>query len=115
LELARELETAITVAEDPGRTVQQHLDDVRRARELDELGLTLTDLEYLSNLARENRPVGEQTLLNMLGTVDRDRIVDEIEPFLRSLGFIRFGPRGREITPEGRDYLMDRTRHGRPT
>ena len=112
LELARELETAITVSEDPLLGVQQHLDDVRRARELDELGLTLTDLEYLSHLSRENRPVGEQMILNMLGTVDRDRVVDEIEPFLRSLGFIRFGPRGREITEEGKNYLVDRARHG---
>jgi Holliday junction resolvasome RuvABC ATP-dependent DNA helicase subunit len=112
LELAKELETAITVAEDPTASVPQHLDDVRQARELDELGLTLTDLDYLSHLARENRPIGEQTILNMLGTVDRDRVVDEIEPFLRSLGFIRFGPRGREITEEGKDYLMGRTGHG---
>jgi DNA phosphorothioation-dependent restriction protein DptH len=112
LEMAKELETAITVAEDPTLTVSQHLDDVRRDRELDELGLTLTDVQYLSHLGSENRPVGEQTILNILGTVDRDRIVDEIEPFLRSLGFIRFGPRGREITEEGRDYLMERTRHG---
>jgi MoxR-like ATPase len=111
LELAKELETAITVAEDPTLTVQQHLDDVRRARELDELGLTLTDVNYLSHLSRENRPVGEQTILNMLGTVDRDRVVDEIEPFLRSLGFMRFGPRGREITEEGKNYLVDRARN----
>lgn len=106
LELARELETAITVSEDPSLTVQQHLEEVRKARELDELGLTLVDLEYLSHLQRENRPVGEQTVLNMMGTVDRDRIVDEIEPFLRNLGFIRFGPRGREITDQGKDYLV---------
>lgn len=112
LELARELETAITVSEDPSLTVEQHLEEVRKARELDELGLTLVDLEYLSHLQRENRPIGEQTVLNMMGTVDRDRIVDEIEPFLRSLGFIRFGPRGREITNQGKDYLVALRRGG---
>ncbi|MFB3903185.1 MAG: AAA family ATPase [Acidobacteriota bacterium] len=112
LELAQELETAITVAEDTSLTVTHHLEQVRQARELDPLGLTLTDLEYLAVLARENRPIGEQPLVNLLGTVDRDRVVDEIEPFLRSLGFIRFGARGREITEEGRDYLMERTRNG---
>lgn len=110
LELAKELETAIAVTEDSNLTVEMHLDIVRQSRELDNLGLTSTDLEYLSLLARENRPVGEQMIINILGTVDRDRVIDEIEPFLRSLGFVRFGPRGREITEEGRDYLTERTR-----
>ncbi len=108
LELARELETAITVAEDPTLTIDRHLDEVRRSRELDELGLTPMDLEYLSHLLRENRPVGEQTILNMMGTVDPHRVLNEIEPFLRTLGLIRFGPRGREITEEGKNYVVRR-------
>lgn len=110
LELARELETEITVSEHTHRSALEHLREVRTARELDEFGLTPLDLQCLSVLERENRPVGEQSLLNMLGNVDRDRIVDEVEPFLVRLGFIRLGARGREITPEGRAYVLERRR-----
>lgn len=110
LELLKELETAITVSDHPEKTVEEHLEDVRRARELDENGLTLIDREYLNILEQEQRPVGEKAITNMLGTVDRERITDEIEPFLRRRGFIRFGPQGREITPKGREYVLAKRR-----
>ncbi len=111
LELARELETEVTVSERPNRSIQEHLEEVRVAREVDSLGLTRLDLQYLALLHRENRPVGEQPLVHMLANVDRDRIIDEVEPFLARLGFIRLGARGREITPEGRSYLLEHQRH----
>ncbi|MHB8618019.1 MAG: Holliday junction DNA helicase RuvB C-terminal domain-containing protein [Chloroflexota bacterium] len=110
LELARELETEMTVSEHPTRPVFEHLEEVRKAREVDHRGLTRLDLEYLGLLVREARPLGEQPLSNMLGTVDRDRIVDEVEPFLARLGFIKLGARGREITPEGQEYWVERQR-----
>jgi Holliday junction resolvasome RuvABC ATP-dependent DNA helicase subunit len=112
IELANELETEITVSEHQERTPAEHLDEVRRAREIDSLGLTQTDIRYLEVLEQEGRPVGEQAVTNILGTVDRDRVVDEVEPFLRRLGFIRLGARGREITAEGRQYLLSRRRYG---
>lgn len=111
IELAKELETEITVSEAPGRSLHEHLDEVRRAREMDTIGLTPIDVQYLETLEHESRPVGEQSILNMLGTVDKDRILDEIEPFLRKLGFIRFGARGREITAEGKEYLYSRRKN----
>ncbi|MGI9075490.1 MAG: AAA family ATPase [Bryobacteraceae bacterium] len=110
LELVKELETAITVSDYPGKPAEEHLEDVRHARELDQNGLTLTDLEYLSILEGEHRPVGEKAITNMIGTVDRERITDEIEPFLRRRSFIRFGPQGREITAAGREYILARRR-----
>jgi Holliday junction resolvasome RuvABC ATP-dependent DNA helicase subunit len=110
LELVRELATAIAVSDHPEKPAEEHLEEVRCAREVDENGLTLTDLEYLNILEGENRPVGERAITNMLGTVDRERITDEIEPFLRRRGFIRFGPQGREITPAGREYLLAKRR-----
>ncbi len=110
LELAKELETELTVTEHPDRPITQHLEEVRRAQEIDNLGLTLTDNEYLEILERENRPVGETAMLNMLGTVDKDRILNEVEPFLKRLGFIKLGPRGREITPEGKEYVLGKRR-----
>jgi Holliday junction resolvasome RuvABC ATP-dependent DNA helicase subunit len=111
LEVARELETAVEVAEHVKSTAA-HLEEVREAREMDQLGLTPIDRQYLDLLEREGRPVGEQPLLKMLGTVDRDRVLDEVEPLLRRLNFIRLGPKGREITQQGKEYLLDRRRRG---
>jgi Holliday junction resolvasome RuvABC ATP-dependent DNA helicase subunit len=105
IELARELETEVLVSESPEHSLWEHLEQVRRARDVDGLGLTPLDVRYLAILEGEDKPVGEQTILNMLGNADRDRITDEIEPFLKRLGFIRFGPRGREITSQGKEHL----------
>lgn len=106
IELAQELITEITVSEHSTNDISPHLEEVRKARELDEQGLTRLDLTYLSVLSREGKPLGEQPILNMIGSVDRDRIVNEIEPYLIHLGFIRLGARGREITPKGRAYVL---------
>jgi Holliday junction resolvasome RuvABC ATP-dependent DNA helicase subunit len=38
--------------------------------------------------------------------VDKDRILNEVEPFLVRLGFITHGPRGRELTTAGREYYL---------
>jgi DNA phosphorothioation-dependent restriction protein DptH len=111
IQLADALETAVMVAEHP-KELSAHLEDVRRAREIDENGLTPMDIAYLNLLERSNRPVGEQVVLNMLRTVDKDRILNEIEPFLGRLGFIKHGPQGREITATGKSYILDRRREG---
>ena len=114
IELANELETEMTVSETPGRSLDQHLEEVAHAREMDDLGLRPLDIQYLELLEREGRPMGEQAILNMLQSVDRDRILNEVEPFLvRRLHFAALGPRGREITLQGRDYLLARRRAGR--
>lgn len=112
MQLANGLETAVLVAEYP-KELSAHLDDVRRAREIDESGLTPMDLAYLDLLERSNRPVGEQVALNMLRTVDKERILNEIEPFLARLGFIKHGPQGREITAPGKEYVLGKRRVGK--
>ena len=111
LELAKELETELTVTEYPDRPMMEHLDEVRKAREIDKLGLTPIDMEYLVVLEREGRAIGEQAMLNMLGTVDKNRVLDEVEPFLKRHGFIKLGPRGREITAQGKEYLLSKRRN----
>ncbi|MGJ4897492.1 Holliday junction DNA helicase RuvB C-terminal domain-containing protein [Bradyrhizobium oligotrophicum] len=111
IQLAGALETAVLVSEQD-KPVLSHLEDVRRAREIDEKGLTRMDFEYLGILERAGGPVGEQNLLNLLRTVDKDRVLNEIEPFLVRVEFIRHGPRGRELTPEGREYLLSHRLHG---
>jgi hypothetical protein len=112
IQLAGALETAVLVAEHP-KELLAHLDDVRRAREIDEKGLTPMDFAYLELLERSNRPVGEQVVLNMLRTVDKDRILNEIEPFLSRLGFVKHGPQGREITSAGKEYILSKRRTGK--
>jgi len=70
------------------------------------------DFEYLSILERSGGPVGEQNILNLMRTVDKDRILNEVEPFLVRLSLIKHGPRGRELTAEGREYLLGRRLQG---
>jgi DNA phosphorothioation-dependent restriction protein DptH len=110
IQLAEALETAVLVSEQE-KPLAEHLDDVRRAREIDENGLTRMDFEYLAILERASGPVGEQNILNLMRTVDKDRILNDVEPFLVRLGFIRHGPRGRELTNEGREYLLTHRLH----
>lgn len=105
IQLAEALETAVLVSEQQ-KPLSDHLDDVRRAREIDENGLTRMDFEYLAILERAGGPVGEANILNLMRTVDKDRILNDVEPFLVRLGFIKHGPRGRELTSEGREYLL---------
>ena len=105
IQLAEALETAVMVAEEP-KPLSSHLADVRRAREIDERGLTRMDFEYLAILERSKGAVGEQNLLNQMRTVDKDRILNELEPFLVRLGLIRHTSRGRELTSEGLEYLL---------
>ncbi|MDX2130430.1 MAG: Holliday junction DNA helicase RuvB C-terminal domain-containing protein [Planctomycetota bacterium] len=112
IQLAEALETAVLVAEE-SKTILDHLEEVRRAREIDARGLTRMDFEYLAILERANAPVGEQNILNLMRTVDKDRILNDVEPFLVRLGFIRHGPRGRELTSEGREYLLAHRASGR--
>ena len=105
IEFSKELETEIAVSEHQERSPIEHLDQVRMAREVDEEGFTKHDFDYLSVLDSEGRPVGEAALINILGTVDRERVTNEIEPFLRRRQLIKFGARGREITRAGKEYL----------
>ena len=107
ISLATDLETAIRVSDQPNVSIEDQLDDVRKTHEMDDLGLKPLDFQYLETLRDEGKPVGEQAIVNLLATADKDRVIDEVEPFLRKLGFIRFGSRGREITEKGKNYLLE--------
>lgn len=112
IQLAEALETAMMVAEEQ-KQIFEHMEDVRRAREIDSRGLTRQDFEYLAILERANGPIGENNILNLMRTVDKDRILNDVEPFLVRLGFIKHGPRGREMTNDGREYLLAHRASGR--
>ncbi|MBN2099069.1 MAG: AAA family ATPase [Dehalococcoidia bacterium] len=111
LELAKELETEALVSEHQGRSLDEHLEEVRRTRMIDSNGLGLSDIEYLKLLEREARPLGERNILTMLSNIDKDRFLEEVEPLLVArLKLVRRTERGREITTEGRKYLIDARR-----
>jgi Holliday junction resolvasome RuvABC ATP-dependent DNA helicase subunit len=104
-EVARELKDELRTTEHPEWSLSQHLERVRSIMEIDENGLRRLDLQYLAELVKADRPLGEDALANILGTVDRDEILEEIEPALRRLELIELGRSGRVITDKGREYL----------
>jgi Holliday junction DNA helicase RuvB len=105
LEIARDLDNEILVSTTPGGDPRAHLNEIRNEREVDINGLGPLDRRYLTVLQEQGGPVGERAMIRMLGTVDEERVVTEIEPVLRRMGLVKFGPRGRELTREGMEYL----------
>ena len=75
--------------------------------EIDEIGLTAVDREYLKVLGERFRqsPVGLETLASTLSE-DKKTIEEFIEPYLLRIGFIKKTPRGRVITREGLAHMM---------
>lgn len=108
LDLARELADEALVSEHQDRDLDSHLEEVRRTRLIDENGLSRIDIEYLELLDREGRPLGERNILTMLGNIDKDRFIEEVEPLLVGrMKLVRRTARGREITTAGHRYLIE--------
>ena len=74
--------------------------------EIDELGLTDIDIQYLRTIAEkfQNAPIGVETIASALAE-DRRTIEEFIEPYLLRIGFIKKTPRGRVVTPKGCKHL----------
>jgi Holliday junction resolvasome RuvABC ATP-dependent DNA helicase subunit len=66
-------------------------------------GLTHDDLAYLNALVNERRPLGERVIIASLEGIESERVRDEIEPYLKRLGYIKLAKDGRVITPDGLD------------
>lgn len=108
LEVSSELANESLVSEHQERSLDDHLEEVRRTRLIDANGLGLADIEYLELLEGESRALGERSILTMLTNIDKDRILEEVEPLVVArLKLARKTDRGREITPEGRRYLLE--------
>lgn len=108
LDLARELADEALVSEHQDRDLDGHLDEVRRTRLIDENGLSRIDIEYLELLDSEGKPLGERNILTMLGNIDKDRFIEEVEPLLVGrMKLVRRTPNGREITTAGHRYLIE--------
>jgi holliday junction DNA helicase RuvB len=74
--------------------------------EVDGHGLERTDRQLLSAVVEKfgGGPVGLSTLAVALGE-EPDTIEEVYEPYLLQLGFIQRTPRGRVVTPLGRDHV----------
>ncbi len=111
LSLAQELKDEMLVSTDTSRSVNDHLESVARSMGIGELGLQEDDIRYLELLDKVKRPLGESAILSMLGTVDKDTILDEVEPYLAyHLDFVRMDRQGRVLTDQGRNFLLERRR-----
>ncbi|MFD1193800.1 AAA family ATPase [Seohaeicola saemankumensis] len=108
LQVLEELEQEILVSSDPGKPVQYHLQEVMRSRGVDEQGIGRIDLDVLEVLEAQTVPIGQDSLISLLPTVDKEEIRTEVEPFLRKLGYIELTKSGRIITAKGRNYIIAR-------
>lgn len=74
--------------------------------EIDEVGLTDIDLQYLSLLADkfDNVAVGIETIASSLAE-DKRTVEEFIEPYLLQLGFIKKTSRGRSLTAKALKHL----------
>lgn len=74
--------------------------------EIDAMGLTDVDLQYLKLIAVkfQNQPIGLETIASSLSE-DRQTVEEFIEPYLLQIGFIKKTPRGRMVTPHALKHL----------
>jgi Holliday junction resolvasome RuvABC ATP-dependent DNA helicase subunit len=114
LEIGKELSNEALVSEHPERSLEEHLSEVVSTRRITEEGLGPADIEYLELLDQQRTPMGEGNISTMLSNIDKDRILEGVEPLLvNRLKYVRRTARGREITIKGREYLVNmRQRRG---
>ncbi|MDA7494872.1 Holliday junction branch migration DNA helicase RuvB, partial [Candidatus Gracilibacteria bacterium] len=74
---------------------------------IDSLGLDYLDRKYLESIHLKfaGGPVGLNTLAAALGEED-STLEDVVEPYLLQIGFIERTPRGRRITKNGEDHIL---------
>ena len=82
------------------------VDEALSARKIDSYGLTEEDRKLLKTIYEKfnGGPVGISALANTLSE-DPTTIESVYEPFLLQIGFLERGPRGRNLTERGVEYL----------
>ena len=73
---------------------------------VDNVGLDKLDRMYLSTLIRvyQGGPAGLEAIAATMGE-DPGTLEDVVEPYLLQIGFMARTRQGRQITPEGRNWL----------
>ncbi|MFO0704160.1 MAG: Holliday junction branch migration DNA helicase RuvB [Patescibacteria group bacterium] len=104
----RILKRATDVAHSQNKSLidEQLLDTLFGLLEIDHMGLSDIDIQYLHAIAKtfENIPVGIETLSSTLSE-DKRTIEEFIEPYLLQIGFIKKTSRGRVVTNIGLEHL----------
>jgi Holliday junction DNA helicase RuvB len=82
--------------------------EIFNAMSIDKFGLEEEDRRYLKFIADKygTNPVGVDTLSSAL-SIERDVIEDYIEPYLIAIGMICKTPRGRILTVEAMNYILN--------
>lgn len=82
------------------------LDKLFSLLEIDEIGLTDIDKQYLEILGKKfnNIPVGVETIASSISE-DKQTVEEFIEPYLLRLGFIKKTSRGRQLTQKALIHL----------
>ncbi len=82
------------------------LDKLFNLLEIDEIGLTDIDMQYLEILGRKfnNTPIGVETIASSISE-DKRTVEEFIEPYLLRLGFIKKTSRGRLLTQKALTHL----------
>lgn len=82
------------------------LDKLFSLLEIDEIGLTDIDKQYLEILGRKfnNTPIGIETIASSISE-DKRTVEEFIEPYLLRLGFIKKTTRGRLLTQKALEHL----------
>ena len=82
------------------------LDKLFSLLEIDEIGLTDIDKQYLEILGRKfnNTPIGVETIASSISE-DKRTVEEFIEPYLLRLGFIKKTSRGRLLTQKALTHL----------
>ena len=77
-------------------------------RGVDIRGLEGQDRKYLTVLSTvfTGGPAGLNAIAHTMN-IPPDTLEDEVEPYLLQVGFIQRTPRGRMLTPEGRDHISE--------
>ena len=82
------------------------LDKLFKLLEIDEVGLTDIDKQYLEILGKKfnNTPVGVETIASSISE-DKQTVEEFIEPYLLRLGFLKKTSRGRQLTQKALAHL----------
>lgn len=82
------------------------LDKLFELLEIDEVGLTDIDKQYLEILGKKfnNVPVGVETIASSISE-DKQTVEEFIEPYLLRLGFLKKTSRGRQLTSKAISHL----------
>lgn len=90
-----------------GREITREVVETTLERlEIDQAGLDKMDRKILATIAERyaGGPVGLDALAATIGE-ERTTLEEVYEPYLMHQGFLKRGPRGREVSPKGYDHL----------